>query len=197
MVAGGGIIAFKRMKDLKKILFLDLPPALEAALAEQLEGAEVAFFRDPAAGPFDLVVSDNESGVEKFPGCPVLRVAGRARLGALLRQAAGMLAEPGPHLGAVAFGGWVLRPRERVLSAPDGRAIDLTDREAGMLAYLARAAGAARREDILRAVWNYREGTDTHTLETHIHRLRKKTGADVVVTDGSGYRLCAPARGVL
>jgi hypothetical protein len=183
------------VKETKKILLLSLPPALKSALEEQLAGCVLA--SDPGDGPFDLVIGGR--GTFKpgdFPGCPALEAPPPPlRLGDLLRDIGRMLAEPALYLADIPVGRWTFRPQARVLE--DGATtVELTDREADMLAYLARdPARAVPRDDLLRRVWRYQDGVDTHTLETHIHRLRRKTGQDdIIVTDAGGYRLC-PAPG--
>jgi len=76
-----------------------------------------------------------------------------------------------------------------------GGAIRLTDKECAILRILHDAAGAVvTREQLLREVWDYADGVETHTAETHIYRLRQKIEADsaapkIILTDGAGYRL--------
>ena len=71
----------------------------------------------------------------------------------------------------------------------------LTEKEAAILARLARAKGAVTPKDVLlRDVWGYREGVTTRTLETHIHRLRRKLEAEpgrprLLLTAPGGYQL--------
>jgi hypothetical protein len=97
--------------------------------------------------------------------------------------------------GARHYGAWMLDPARLVLRLADERTIGLTDTEARLLACLMDASGAeVTRDVLLQRVWGYRPGLDTHTLETHIYRLRKKIEADpgspsFVLTTESGYRL--------
>ena len=75
------------------------------------------------------------------------------------------------------------------------RAIRLTEKETAILKYLYRAGQRAiSRETLLGEVWGYNAGVTTHTLETHIYRLRQKIEKDpskaaILVTDQGGYRL--------
>ena len=82
------------------------------------------------------------------------------------------------------------------LTAPDGTSRLLTEKEIALLLRLSRAAGGVVGRDVLlREVWGYNGAVVTHTLETHIHRLRRKlegisgrTG--LLLTAPGGYRLC-------
>jgi DNA-binding response OmpR family regulator len=76
-----------------------------------------------------------------------------------------------------------------------GEITALTEKEVDILLYLARIhPQTASREDILRDVWKYAEGADTHTLETHLYRLRQKieknpSDPTIVVSTKQGYML--------
>jgi len=76
-----------------------------------------------------------------------------------------------------------------------GRRIRLTEKEAAILKYLYRAGKiAVGRQVLLNEVWGYNAAVTTHTLETHIYRLRQKiepdpANAKLLVTDAGGYRL--------
>lgn len=91
--------------------------------------------------------------------------------------------------------GWRLEPLARMLHHEQGQHVPLTEKESLLLAALhAALPAAASREQLLRDVWAYAGDSETHTLETHIYRLRSKLGelnpaaADVVTLDGT-YRL--------
>jgi hypothetical protein len=193
------------MEDLGKILIYGLPAAVSGALAGQLarEAGLSLTVREagsapPAAGDFDLVIlPEAEGSLAVPPGTPVLpvRLARPLRLGALLRQAQQILAEPALYLDDFRLGPYLFRPSERLLSRGAGEDIALTDKETAILVYLARQGGVpAGREALLRHVWRYQKGVDTHTLETHIYRLRQKIADPaenpaLLVTDEAGYRL--------
>jgi hypothetical protein len=95
------------------------------------------------------------------------------------------------------YADWHLEPARLLLRSPDGRAITLTDTEARLLAMLFDASGQELDKDtLLQRVWGYRPGLDTHTLETHIYRLRQKietnpTNPAFLMTTDAGYRLAA------
>lgn len=88
-------------------------------------------------------------------------------------------------------GGWRLNSSLRLLHK-GGASLALTEKEAALLAALAPGE-AVSREELLADIWGYGESIDTHTLETHIHRLRAKLkeigGEDWIETAGAGYRL--------
>ena len=70
----------------------------------------------------------------------------------------------------------------------------LTDKEAAILSHLLAADGVVGRDELLAGVWGYGEGVDTHTVETHVYRLRQKieddpAQASVLLTEAGGYRL--------
>jgi DNA-binding response OmpR family regulator len=73
--------------------------------------------------------------------------------------------------------------------------VRLTEKETAILKYLYRAgAKVVNRETLLSEVWGYNSGVTTHTLETHVYRLRQKMERDpsaavILVTEPGGYRL--------
>lgn len=90
-------------------------------------------------------------------------------------------------------GPYAFRPAQKMLLT-GAKKIRLTDKEASILKYLYRARGeVVSREDLLAEVWGYNAGVDTHTVETHIYRLRRKIEPSdtprVLMTEPGGYRL--------
>ena len=75
------------------------------------------------------------------------------------------------------------------------RKVRLTEKETSILKYLYRAGNSVVHRDVLlREVWGYNAGVTTHTLETHVYRLRQKIEADpanalLLLTEPGGYRL--------
>jgi DNA-binding response OmpR family regulator len=98
------------------------------------------------------------------------------------------------------IGPYVFRPAAKQLLEPvKNKRIRLTDKEAAILKFLYRAAGKpVARQVLLNEVWGYNAAVTTHTLETHVYRLRQKIEPDpalakLLVTEGGGYRLNAAA----
>lgn len=94
------------------------------------------------------------------------------------------------------IGPYNFKPSAKTLLDPESNTrIRLTEKETAILKYLKRADGnAVPRETLLDEVWGYNAGVTTHTLETHIYRLRQKieknpAEARILVTDAGGYRL--------
>jgi DNA-binding response OmpR family regulator len=78
----------------------------------------------------------------------------------------------------------------------EGRKVRLTEKETNILKFLHASAGTVPRDILLHEVWGYGPAVATHTLETHIYRLRKKIEQDparaqILLTEGGGYRLSA------
>lgn len=97
----------------------------------------------------------------------------------------------------IEIGALRLRPAFKELIREGETAIALTDKEVEILIYLYRAGGKIISRDVLLAeIWGYNAEVSTHTLETHIYRLRQKIETDpdvgsVLMTEPGGYRLAA------
>jgi DNA-binding response OmpR family regulator len=93
------------------------------------------------------------------------------------------------------IGPYEFRPAAKLLVDERQKKIRLTEKETSILKYLYRAgAQAVSREELLAEVWGYNAGVTTHTLETHIYRLRQKIEPDpgaarLLLTEAGGYRL--------
>lgn len=93
------------------------------------------------------------------------------------------------------IGPYSFQPANKVLIDAKGKRLRLTDKEANILKYLYRAGDTpVSREVLLAEVWGYNAGVTTHTLETHVYRLRQKIEPDpakakLLVTETGGYRL--------
>src|SRR5471030_183893 len=93
------------------------------------------------------------------------------------------------------IGPYTFRPSSKLLLSPKGGKVRLTEKETAILRYLYRAGRQpVSRETLLQEVWGYNSGVTTHTLETHIYRLRQKIEKDaanpeILVTEAGGYKL--------
>ena len=92
-------------------------------------------------------------------------------------------------------GPYSFRPGAKLLVNERGSKVRLTEKETAILRYLYRSGqNPVSREVLLQEVWGYNSGVTTHTLETHIYRLRQKIEKDpanaaLLVTEAGGYKL--------
>ncbi len=152
-----------------------------AALAQGLE-------EDGFSAPMLLLTA-----AEASEGGPA-RLAKPFRFTALMQALGKLLAHPAGD-APFRIGPYDFHPSAKLLT--DGsRKIRLTEKETDILRYLKSAAGIVPRQTLLGEVWGYGPQVATHTLETHIYRLRKKIEKDagnakILITDEGGYRLSA------
>jgi DNA-binding response OmpR family regulator len=87
------------------------------------------------------------------------------------------------------------RPGPKLLLNSKGTKVRLTEKETAILKHLYRAhPRPVSREMLLQEVWGYNSSVTTHTLETHIYRLRQKVEKDaaspsILITESGGYKL--------
>jgi DNA-binding response OmpR family regulator len=204
------------MPSAKRILLVDQNAGPRHSLAEQLgrEGAYVVIEAGSAAEArqaldyafaiVDDALADGESLAQELrgKGKPVLllsataadgadRLAKPFRLAALLARLSAELGPDGEDR-AIQIGPWQFRPGAKLLTGT--RKIRLTEKETNILKFLHAAGGAVPRETLLHEVWGYNPAVTTHTLETHIYRLRRKIEenpghARILLTEEGGYRL--------
>ena len=99
--------------------------------------------------------------------------------------------------GAVfTIGPYIFRPAAKVLfDRSTDKKIRLTVKETAILKYLVRSGDkVVGREILMKEVWGHKAGVTTHTLETHIYRLRQKIEIDpsratLLVKESGGYYL--------
>ena len=119
------------------------------------------------------------------------------RLGVLLARMRAKLRQHEQSEDAVfRIGHYTFQPSAKLLlDLETNKKVRLTEKETAMLKYLYRAGDKVIGRDVLLdEVWGYNAGVDTHTLETHIYRLRQKierdpSDAKLLVTEQGGYRL--------
>ncbi|WP_421883541.1 response regulator transcription factor [Pacificispira sp.] len=124
-------------------------------------------------------------------------VAKPFRLNVLLARLRAQLRQHEQSEDAVfAIGPYSFRPAQKLLLEEEkNKKIRLTEKETAILKYLYRAGmKVISRDTLLGEVWGYNAGVTTHTLETHVYRLRQKierdpSNAEILVTEPGGYKL--------
>ncbi len=136
------------------------------------------------------VVRGLESGANDYIAKPFRLAELLARLRAQLRTF------ENSEDAVFSIGPYMFRPSAKLLQdVPRNRRIRLTEKEAAILKFLYRAGSRpVARQVLLNEVWGYNAAVTTHTLETHIYRLRQKIEPDpanarLLITEGGGYRL--------
>jgi DNA-binding response OmpR family regulator len=92
-------------------------------------------------------------------------------------------------------GPYTFKPAAKMLVRDDNKKIRLTEKETAIIKFLLRSGEQiVGRDVLLHDVWGYNAGVTTHTLETHVYRLRQKierdpSHAEILVTEGGGYKL--------
>ena len=130
-----------------------------------------------------------ESGANDYVTKPFRFAVLLARIRAQLRQ------HEASEDAIFTIGPYTFRPSSKLLLNPKGDKIRLTEKETSILRYLYRAGQRpVSRETLLQDVWGYNSAVTTHTLETHIYRLRQKIEKDaaapaILVTEGGSYKL--------
>ncbi len=119
------------------------------------------------------------------------------KVGVLLARIRGQLRQHEQSEDAVfTIGPYSFRPAQKMMVHKETeKKVRLTEKETSILKYLFRAGETAVGRDVLlHEVWGYNAGVTTHTLETHIYRLRQKieptpSEAEILVTEPGGYKL--------
>ncbi|MEE8534198.1 MAG: response regulator transcription factor [Alphaproteobacteria bacterium] len=131
-----------------------------------------------------------ESGANDYITKPFRIAVLLARMRAQLRQ------HEQSEDAVFTIGPYTFRPSAKLLlDSETNRKIRLTEKETAIIKYLYRSGGqVVAREVLLDEVWGYNAAVATHTLETHIYRLRQKierepANATLLVTEPGGYRL--------
>jgi DNA-binding response OmpR family regulator len=174
------------------LLDLGLPDIEGRELCRQIRqaGIRVPILMLTASDSDADTVLGLDSGADDYVTKPFRLSVLLARLRANLRQS-----EYGDD-AEFAIGPYTFRPSAKLLTEPEaGRKVRLTEKETAILKYLHRAGDQAiARDTLLGEVWGYNAGVTTHTLETHVYRLRQKierdpANAKILVTEIGGYRL--------
>jgi DNA-binding response OmpR family regulator len=130
-----------------------------------------------------------ESGANDYISKPFRFAVLLARIRAHLRQ------HESSDEAMFQIGEYTFRPSSKHLVNAKGNKLRLTEKETAILKFLYRAGQqVVTRDVLLREVWGYNANVTTHTLETHIYRLRQKieqdpANAKLLVTEAGGYKL--------
>lgn len=130
-----------------------------------------------------------ESGANDYVTKPFKFAVLLARIRAQLRQ------HEQSEDAVFAIGPYSFKPAAKLLQEDNGSKIRLTEKETSILKFLYRAGEkVVSRDVLLHEVWGYNAGVTTHTLETHIYRLRQKmekdpSNAELLITETGGYKL--------
>lgn len=119
------------------------------------------------------------------------------RLGVLLARLRAQLRQFEQSEDAVfQIGPYTFKPAAKLMvDEARNQKVRLTEKETAILKYLYRAGDKpVGRDTLLDEVWGYNAAVTTHTLETHVYRLRQKierdpSHAELLVTEPGGYRL--------
>lgn len=182
---GGDKAALRRYDAL--ILAAALPDGTGAALTRRLRA-------DGVMWPVLILGGDPPEDVSDLGGvCDTL--AKPFRIAVLLQRLRTLIRSFESSDDAVlTIGPYTFKPSSKHLVEADDRIVRLTEKEASILKFLYRAGDVVAREVLLHEVWGYNPAVTTHTLETHVYRLRQKiekdpSNAQILVTDTGGYRL--------
>ncbi|WP_397421780.1 response regulator transcription factor [Phenylobacterium sp.] len=189
--AGDGVRLAREAKPDLILLDVDLPDmdGRDACARMRQDGVSAPVIMLTAAATDDDAVRGLDSGANDYVTKPYKFAVLLARIRAQLRDY--------EHSEGAVFrlGAYEFRPAAKVLLDEKGKKIRLTEKETNILKYLYRAGEKAiSREELLAEVWGYNAGVTTHTLETHVYRLRQKIEPDpanarLLLTEAGGYKL--------
>ena len=172
------------------ILDVGLPDGDGRALAREFREAGVTcpIIMLTAADSDTDTIEGLRSGANDYVAKPFRFAVLMARVHAHLRSH-GQSEEAVYRIGPYTF-----RPSAKQLTDAKGKRIRLTEKETNILKFLYRSGETVPRDTLLHEVWGYNPAVTTHTLETHIYRLRQKIEANpaqaqLLVTESGGYRL--------
>ena len=189
--AAEGVEAAKTAKADVILLDVDLPDmdGREAARQMRSGGVGAPIIMLTAADTEEDTIKGLEAGANDYVTKPF-------RFGVLLaRIRAHLRSHEQSEQAVFTIGPYEFRPASKLLIDQRQRKIRLTEKEANILKYLYRAGQKpVPREELLTEVWGYNAGVTTHTLETHVYRLRQKIEPDpaharLLITEAGGYRL--------
>lgn len=190
------------MSDTAAIEIFAVSPAETAYLAEIVRAAGFS----KATGEADLGLASARAMLPEGLPMPVLRLGGQGGEGVRLMDAPARASELIALLQSmvrseqglpakITIGDYELDTRDNLWTKAGEAPLRLTEKETAILAHMKAAGGkAVSRQELLEHVWSYVRDVETHTLETHIYRLRQKIEDDpsmpkILITEGDGYVL--------
>jgi DNA-binding response OmpR family regulator len=135
------------------------------------------------------IVAGLDAGANDYVAKPFKFAVLLARIRAQLRQ------QEASEDAAFRIGPYTFRPGAKILVSDKGSKLKLTEKETAILRFLYRAGqNFVSRDILLQEVWGYNASVTTHTLETHVYRLRQKiepnpSAACILITEPGGYKL--------
>ena len=187
-----GLEAVKKVHVDLVLLDVGLPDADGRQICQQMRagGLKAPIIMLTGADTESDTIQGLEAGASDYVTKPF-------RLGVLIARIKARLRQHEQSDDAIfAIGPDRFRPASKLLIDPEkNRRVRLTEKETAILKYLFRAGDKAIARDVLlNEVWGYNSGVTTHTLETHVYRLRQKiernpAKAEILVTEQGGYRL--------
>lgn len=171
-----------------KIVFINAEDSVRAALEQfctpyLCEGAGASLEAGGVAQAIEIDVSSFK---------PPMRIGAVVdRIHALMRQRVKKMSERDLKIGVYTLD----KARSQLKKGTSKAAINLTDKERDILETLYHAGKTGvDKQALLSSVWGFVEGLETHTLETHIYRLRQKIEGDpvkpdIILTTDTGYAL--------
>ncbi len=189
--AGAAVAAVKADRIDLAIMDVGLPDmdGREAVKAMRRSGFRSPIIMLTAQGSDADTVLGLESGANDYVTKPFKFAVLLARIRAQLRQ------YEASEDAVFQIGPYTFRPGSKLLTTEKGSKLKLTEKETAILRYLYRAGQkVVGRDTLLQEVWGYNSNVTTHTLETHIYRLRQKIESDpsrarILVTEPGGYKL--------
>ena len=190
--AGSGHMAALLAHRAGQVISLEIHPELARLAAANLRkaGISVPIIMVTASSGESDTIRGLDMGANDYISKPFRLGELLARLRAHLRQ------HEHSEDALIPIGPYVFKPNVKMLvDEKANKKIRLTEKETAILKYLYRAEQrAVGRETLLGEVWGYNAGVTTHTLETHVYRLRQKIEKDpakaqILITDAGGYKL--------
>jgi DNA-binding response OmpR family regulator len=188
---GEGVRAAQAERPDLILLDVDLPDVDGREVARQMRatGVSAPIIMLTAATADEDTIQGLEAGANDYVTKPYKFAVLLARIRAQLRSH--------EHSEGAVFrlGSYEFRPAAKLLIDETQKKIRLTEKETNILKYLYRAGEKpVSREELLAEVWGYNAGVTTHTLETHVYRLRQKiepdpANAKLLLTEAGGYKL--------